>query len=254
MTTAQQASALLDGGTVVGPDGEIGKVGQVFLDDETGKPNWVTVKTGFFGSNESFIPLEGAQMSGSEVRVSFDKSKVKGAPNFDVDEHLSVNDEEALYSYYGLGSATTTTTTTETAAAAPKTAVSTDGTMTRSEEQLHVGTQQVQTGKARLRKFVVTEQQTVNVPVSHEEVRVVREPLQPGEAVDGSTIGEDSIEVALTAERAVVNKEVVGVERIRLDKNVVTEQQAVTEEVRKEQIEMVSDEPQATTVPKQPRR
>jgi uncharacterized protein (TIGR02271 family) len=108
--------------------------------------------------------------------------------------------------------------------------------LTRSEEQLHVGTEKVQTGRARLRKVVVTEQQTVTIPVSREEVRLVREPIAPGDAVD-ATIGEAAAEVVLTEERVVVSKETVAVERVRLGTVTITEQQEVTEAVRREHIE-----------------
>lgn len=232
---------LLEQGVVIGSDGDdIGRVGQVFLDNETGEPSWVTVKTGWFGAKESFVPLDNASISGDTVTVPYDKDKIKGAPNFDVDAPLSESDEQDLYSYYGVTGYDAGYVET------PRPAVDTDTAtapvngeyLTRSEERLHVGTEKVQTGKARLRKFVVTEQQTVTVPVSHEEVRVVREPLTPGDSVDGATIGEAVIEVDLTEDRVLVNKEVVGVEKVKLGTETVTEQQEVTESVRKEQIEM----------------
>jgi len=105
---------------------------------------------------------------------------------------------------------------------------------------LHVGTEKVETGRARLRKYVVTEDQTVTVPVSHEEVRLVREPVQPGQDAD-STIAEASTDVTLTEERVVVSKETVPVEKVSLGTETVTEQQDVTEAVRKEQIEFDDD-------------
>lgn len=116
----------------------------------------------------------------------------------------------------------------------------TDGAMTRSEERLNVGVQNVHTGRARLRKHVVTEQQTVTVPVSHDEVHLEREPItdaNAGAALDGPDISEEEHEVVLTEERPVVAKETVPVERVRLDKETVTENQQVTEDVRKEQID-----------------
>ena len=116
----------------------------------------------------------------------------------------------------------------------------TDNAMTRSEEQLHVGTENVETGKARLRKYVVTENVTRTVPVSHEEVRIEREPITDanvGDAVAGGDLTEEEHEVTLSAEQVVVNKETVPVERVRLDTDTVTEDQTVSEEVRKEQID-----------------
>ncbi len=253
MIKQDQAQQLIDGGTVVGSDGDsLGKIGQVYLDNQSGDVSWVTVKTGLFGTHESFVPTDDASVSGDTVTVPYDKAKIKDAPHFEAGSELSPTDEEQLYSYYGIGSGVSakdvsseyrgqavTGTEQESVERAPRT--SDAGYVTRSEEQLHVGTEKVEAGRARLRKFVVTEQQTVTVPVSHDEVHVVREAIQPGDAVEGATIGEDSIEVPLTAERAVVNKEVVGVEKVKLDTNTVTEQQQVSEGVRKEQIEVAGD-------------
>ena len=120
----------------------------------------------------------------------------------------------------------------------------TDDAMTRSEEHLQVGTEQVEAGRARLRKYVVTETQTVTVPVSHEEVRIEREPITDanrGEAVSGADISEEEHEVVLHAEQPVVTTEAVPVERVRLGTETVTDQQSVSGEVRKEQIELTDD-------------
>jgi len=116
----------------------------------------------------------------------------------------------------------------------------TDDAMTRSEEQLRVGTETVEAGRARLRKYVVTENVSTTVPVSHEEVRVEREPITGANrdaALSGEPISEEEHEVTLRAERPVVAKEAVPVERVRLATETVTEDAAVNETVRKEQIE-----------------
>jgi uncharacterized protein (TIGR02271 family) len=246
----------LAGATVNDSDGDkIGKAGQVYLDDSTGQPSWVTVNTGLFGTSESFVPLEGASFAGGTLTVPYQKAKVKDAPRVATDGHLDVSEEEELYRYYGLGGGTTTTTTDTDYVDTDTTNVhgtvghdtsgpTTDNAMTRSEEQLNVGTQKVQTGRARLRKYVVTEQQNVTVPVTREEVRLEREPITDaniGNATSGPAISEEEHEVTLTEERVVVNKEAVPVERVRLDKETVTEQQTVSEEVRKEQIELEGD-------------
>ena len=118
--------------------------------------------------------------------------------------------------------------------------------MTRSEERLHVGTEQVQAGRARLRKYVVTETVTQTVPVSHEEVRLEREPVidaNRGAATSGSDISEEEHEVTLRAERPVVNKETVPVERVRLGAETITEDHEVSETLRKEHI----DDPDVST-------
>jgi uncharacterized protein (TIGR02271 family) len=110
--------------------------------------------------------------------------------------------------------------------------------MVRSEEQLRAGTETVETGRVRLQKHVVTEEQQVTVPVSHEEVRVVREPINAAEPGAGGKIGEEEREVVLHEERPVVAKETVAVERVGLETETVREEQQVTDTVRKEQIEV----------------
>jgi uncharacterized protein (TIGR02271 family) len=238
----------LDDSAVVGTDGsEIGRVGQVYTDNDTGQPSWVTVKTGWFGTNESFVPLDAATIEDGTIRVPYDKDIIKSAPNNDAGAPLSETEEQQLYSYNNLTGPASDTTGYERSQArrdSTSTEIPAQGTvsgdadyLTRSEEQLHVGTEKVQTGRARLRKFVVTEQQSVTVPVTREEVRVVREPVAPDETVNDATIGEAAADVVLTEERVVVNKETVPVEKVRLGTETVTEQRDVTESVRKEQIE-----------------
>jgi uncharacterized protein (TIGR02271 family) len=261
---SEQDITTIIGSNAVDNDGDkLGKVGQVYLDDQTGRPEWATVSTGLFGTSESFVPLAEATVSGGTLRVPYEKAKVKDAPRVDAEQgHLSPAEEEELYRYYGVGTGTagytdtttqtTETTTTGTAGYAETDAnrhgtvghdtsgPTTDNAMTRSEEQLRVGTQQVEAGRARLRKYVVTENVTTTVPVSHEEVRIEREPITDaniGNALDGPAISEEEHEVVLHAERPVVAKEAVPVERVRLDTETVTEQETVTESVRKEQID-----------------
>ena len=270
----------VEGTTVVDATGDkIGKAGQVYLDDETGQAEWVTVHTGLFGSSESFVPLREASLAGKELRVPFEKARVKDAPRVSADGHLEPSEEDELYRYYGMsgdsqssyGQGTQSGTQTGTAGMAGTAAgvgtetsgrhssgehdargtvghdtsgPSTDDAMTRSEESLRVGTQTREAGRARLRKRVVTERQTVTVPVSHEEVTVTSEPITEsnrGAAYDGPAISEEEHEVVLHEEVPVVSKEVHAVERVRLGTETVTEDRQVTEDVRKEQIEVEDD-------------
>lgn len=239
------------GTDVYGSDGDkIGQVGQVFLDDVTGRPEWVTVMTGLFGTKQSFIPVAQSQFSGDELRVPYDKDVVKDAPRVDVEKgHLSREEEAELYRHYGLDYFEQDSDSglpdgpdrDEAGVVGHDTSgPTTDEAMTRSEEQLKVGTQTQETGRARLRKHVVTEQQTVTVPVTREEVTIEREPITDAnrdEAMAGPDISEEEHEVVLHEERPVVEKEAVPVERVKLDKETVTDQEQVTETVRKEQIE-----------------
>jgi uncharacterized protein (TIGR02271 family) len=241
------------GRTVVDASGDkIGKVSQVYLNDSSGQPEWVTVSTGLFGTKESFVPLRGATDSGEDIIVSVTKDVVRDAPRVDSDGHLDVAEEQELYRYYadplGTGFGVQRAgqyTDTSQSAGHDTSGPNTDEAMTRSEEQLHVGTENVETGRARLRKYIVTENVTRTVPVSHEEVRVEREPITDanrGQAMSGGEITEEEHEVILHGERPVVSKETVPVERVKLATDTVTEQHQVEGTVRKEQIEYDGDQ------------
>jgi uncharacterized protein (TIGR02271 family) len=241
---------------------KIGKIGQVYLDDTSGEPVWITVSTGLFGTKESFAPLHGASLTADDtLALAVSKSMVKDAPNVDADGHLEDSENDALYAYYngylaqGAERAYDQTQYTDTGrtdlsdqddvVGRDTSGPTTDEAMTRSEERLHVGTETVETGRARLRKYIVTENVTTTVPVSHEEIRVEREPITDAnrdQALAGGDLTEEEHEVTLHAERPIVAKETVPVERVRLSTDTVTEQQDVTEEVRKEQIEQVGDD------------
>ena len=260
MTNAVSPDVFI-GRTAVDPEGnKIGSVGQVYVNDQSGVPDWITVNTGLFGMKENFVPLQGSSFNGDDLVLPFDKDVVKDAPDVSDASHLDVDEQDSLYSYYsryltggqsttGTGTVTVAPTPTPTAAPVARrghdtSGPTTDDAMTRSEEQLQVGTQQVETGRARLRKYVVTEQQSVTVPVSREEVRIEREPITDanrGDALDGPDISEEEHEVVLHAEQPVVATEAVAVERVRLGTETVTEQETVSGEVRKEQIELDDD-------------
>ena len=243
--------------TLVGSDGEkIGKITQIYEDPATGKPEWATVTSGLFGTKHNFVPLAGASTSGEDVMVKVTKDQVKDAPGVDDDGELSEDEERRLFEHYNVpyttdGSTTAQGTpnveqandrmeTSKGTVGHDTSGANTDDAMTRSEEELRVGTRRKEAGRARLRKYVVTENVTKTVPVSHEEVTIEREPITDanrGDALDGPAISEEEHEVVLHADEVVVDKDVVAKERVRLGKETVTEDQQVTEQVRKEQIE-----------------
>ncbi len=268
MITSQDLDRLTAGkGAVYTNDGDkLGSIGELYVDDSTGRPSWVTVNTGLFGTKASFVPLQDASADGNDLRVPYAKDLVKDAPSVERDGHLSPEEEERLYQHYSLhGSGTTTTTSSDQGREAPgfqpgdeqvdrsdsrgivghdTSGPTTDEAMTRTKDELHVSTQSRESGRARLRKHVVTENVSQTVPVSHEEVRVEREPITDAnrdDAYDGPAISEEEHELVLTEERPVVEKEAVPVERVRLDKETVTEQQTVNEQVREERIELEGD-------------
>lgn len=266
MITKQQAQEMI-GSTVYGSDQQkVGKVGHIFLDNQTDSPAFATVRTGMFGQRESFVPLDGADMRDGDIRVPYDSTRINEAPNVDAEAgNLSPGEERELYHHYGLsqgpsegspGATTGAGTGDRTAAETSRSATNTgtgertagetsrsatdEEAMTRSEERLHVGKESVETGRARLRKYVVTENVEQTVPVSHEEVRVEREPITDesrDRAAAEPEFTESEQEVTLHEERAVTSKEEVPVERVRLTKETKTEQQRISDQVRKEEIE-----------------
>jgi uncharacterized protein (TIGR02271 family) len=267
MLSQDQVAGVFDR-DVYGSDGErIGKVKQVYANDQTGQPEWLTVSTGLFGAKETFIPLADADLSGERVTVPFTKAEVKDAPNVDADSHLSPEEEQQLYTYYGRtdydgtdddSSAHGTHGDVAGGSVGHDTSgPTTDDAMTVSEEQLQVDTERREAGRARLRKYVVTENVTQTVPVQREEVRLEREPITDanvGDATSGPAISEEEHEVVLHEERPVVEKEAVPVERVRLDTDTVTEQETVSEEVRKERVEVDGDDVAGIDDPSSPRR
>ena len=266
--------------TAYGSDGDkIGKVEQVFLDDNSGEPTFLTVNTGLFGAKENFVPVKGARQDGDRVVLPYTKDVIKDAPKVDADQHLSPAEEEELYRYYELNyddgrtAGTDRDRTTAAAgtagvagtAAADRDVVDRDvadrdrdavdqdrrdvaatagdeASVVRHEERLNVGTQEREAGHARLRKYVVTDHETVDVPVEREEVTVERTPINDTNArVDNGTIGEEEVDVTLHEERPVVQKETVAVEEVGLNKQTVQETQRVEADVRKEQVDVETD-------------
>jgi uncharacterized protein (TIGR02271 family) len=242
----------LTGTDVYDTDGDkIGSVGQVYLDAQSGDPEWVTVKTGLFGTKETFVPLQRASVTDDRVTVAYGKDQVKDAPQIEADGPMSHVEQDKLFHHYGLATsqdagrhasdADLQARDTPPADPGPASDAGRDGdSMTRAEERLVTDTRTEEVGKARLRKYVVTEQQQVTVPVSREEVRLEREPITDanlGDAYDGPDISESEHEVTLRAERPVVATETVPVERVRLGKETVSDEETVSGEVRKEQIE-----------------
>jgi len=269
------------GQTLFGEDGEkIGSIEEIYLDAETNQPEWALVNTGLFGTKHSFVPLQQAAPGDQGVRVPYDKSVVKDAPKMDPDGRLSQEEESELYRHYGLdysdarsdtglaeGGTTGTTDTADTTTTTGTTGrdadyattdttgerggpgrdvsgPNTDDAMTRSEEKLRVGTAERETGRVRLKKYIVEDEVTQTVPVRREEVRVEREPITDanvGDATSGPELSEEEHEVTLHAEEPIAEKRVVPKERVRLDKDVETSEETVAETVRKEQVDVDGD-------------
>ncbi|HEV2928158.1 MAG TPA: PRC and DUF2382 domain-containing protein, partial [Propionibacteriaceae bacterium] len=187
------------GRTMVDPAGDkLGTIDAIYLDDETGQPEWATVTSGLFTAKTAFVPIAQAQDMGDSVQVPYDKQQVIDAPSPQADGSLSQDEEAELYRHYGLDysehrsasglAAGTADHTQDDTVGRDVSGPTTDDAMTRSEEELQVGTQTRERGRARLRKYVTTETQQVTVPVQREEVRVEREPITDAN-LDAATSG-----------------------------------------------------------------
>jgi uncharacterized protein (TIGR02271 family) len=245
---------------MVDRDGDrIGSIDDIYVDDRTGQPEWALVNTGLFGTKSTFVPLAQAAERDDDVQVPYQKQLVNDAPGIEADQHLSEAEEQQLWRHYGLdygadhaGTAAPTQPGTEDvdlpagrtatdAGGYDREATARDDAMTRSEEELRVGTEARERGRVRLRKYVTTEQVTQTVPVQREEARVEREPITDANvdaAMAGPDISEAEHEVVLHEEEPVVEKRTVPRERVRLDKEAVSGEEQVAEEVRKEQIDV----------------
>ncbi|MCX2970635.1 MULTISPECIES: PRC and DUF2382 domain-containing protein [Streptomyces] len=350
MITRNQIPTVLDH-PVYGSDGKkLGEARHVFVDDATGEPEWVSVKTGMFGTHESFIPVRDATAVQDHLEVPYSKDQVSSAPHVDVDSggHLSQDEEHRLFDHYGIawdaswreanrpgpggwargesrpgagrgdgtgagpgtaagagpaagamgaGTAEAPAGTGrhrkpaqqdadranprgrqttpgaedmrgrdeargrggtgggeesrrlmrgENSGQAEKAAHAGDDYMTRSEEHLHVRAERQETGHARLRKYVVTEEEQQTIPLRKEQVSLEREPITEanrGAALSGPEIAESEYEVTLHEERPMVEKRAEPVERVRLRVEERTENETVRGQVRKERIDAESDTP-----------
>ncbi|HKP20801.1 MAG TPA: PRC and DUF2382 domain-containing protein [Thermoleophilaceae bacterium] len=246
-----------NGRELIDADGSrVGRIEALFRDEDTEQPEWAAVKTGLFGTKLTFVPIQGAEPSGEDLRVPFSKDQIKDAPKIDDSEgQLSQAEEAELYDHYGMayGERRSDSGLPESgpngggdagATGRDVSGPTTDDAMTRSEEELRVGTAERERGRARLRKYVVTEEVQQTVPVRREEVRIEREPITDAnvdQATDGPEISEEEHEVVLHEEEPVVEKRTVPKERVRMEKDSHTDEAQVSEEVRKERIEAEGD-------------
>jgi uncharacterized protein (TIGR02271 family) len=242
MTGTQQDVLSYRGQELRGSDGEkIGTIDEIYVDTETQQPEWAVVTTGLFGTKQTFVPIRDAGTSGEGVTVPFDKATVKDAPNIDPDGRLSEGDERRLYEHYGRSYNEATGDAETDTVGHDVSGPTTDDAMTRSEEELRVGTTEREAGRVRLRKVVVEDEVTQTVPVKREELRVEREPITDANvdaATDGPDISEEEHEVVLLEEEPVAEKRAVPKERVRLDKDTHTEERQVSDTVRREEIEV----------------
>lgn len=257
---------------------KLGDIKEVFVNDSTGQPDFIEVSHGLFGLSSSLVPLRGHRVEGEDLRLAFPKELIKDAPEFNQDSHLSDTELEKLYAHYslqdvedvetyeadapaqgvdgrrdtGLGAAETGAGVAGAGVAAEANADRRDAAATagaadatensglvRSEERLNVDKERVQTGEARLRKYVVHDTETVEVPVEREVVSVERTPIDGAEAADfDGKLANDEETITISEERVNVTKETVPVEKVELKKETVRDTETVTEDVAREEFDI----------------
>ena len=216
---------------------KIGKVDDLFVDEQD-NPEYIGVKMGFLGTSSTLIPwdlVSGTDDEGKRIEVSVDKDRAKEGPAFDDDREITPEFENEVYSYYGLQS----TRTEERGAYGAYSREATDEDelrVQRSEEELRAGTREREAGALNVRKRVVTERESLEVPTRREEVTVDRVPVE-GEASEAE-IGDDEVRVPVTEEEVVVEKRPVAKEEVRIRKDVVEDTQVVEEDVRREEVDV----------------
>ena len=226
-----------------------GVVADVYLGRGTREPEFVLVDTG--GGRQAIVPLTEAEIRSGTLFVAADAQQVAAAPPADGDEELTPEREAELYAYYGHApaplppeqQATHVTPPTEAVPQVPQQAETAE--ITRSEEQLFVGTEAHVRERVSVRKRVVTEEVTVTIPLRREELVVERHPIEPGTAdapPDAQPV-EAEFDFVLLAEQPVIEKRVVPVEQVRVRKDVVVEEEIVSDELRKERIDVEEQPP-----------
>jgi sporulation protein YlmC with PRC-barrel domain len=219
------------GRTVVDQSGEkIGKFEDLYLDEETARPEWAAVNTGLLGLRKALVPLSEAKLAGDDVKVPFDADHVKAAPNVDADDQLSQREEAQLYEHYGLdysksasetglpegdsgadpagrdlppeassGPATESREPLEpdasdrSRAERPAEGEAGGHEVIRSEEEVKLGTGEMRPReRVRLKKYLVTESVTKTVPVTREEIRIEHEPAGQDENSEATERAEAS--------------------------------------------------------------
>jgi uncharacterized protein (TIGR02271 family) len=227
-----------EGRDMIGRHGErLGVIRALYTHEGSATPSWAAVRTGLFGTKQTFVPIAEARPRGEQVQVPLTKEDINGAPTIEPDDMLSFEQERELYRHYRMEYPT------GVPPAGPEPAIggqSTDEAMTRSEEEVHVGTSRRERGRVRLRKYVVTEEVRRTVPVQREEARIEREPITDENidaAMAGPEISTGEHEVVLHEDVPVVEKRTVPKERVRLEKETRTDEEQVIEHARKEQIE-----------------
>jgi len=219
---------------------KIGSIDQLYLDDKSGQPEWLTVSTGWFGASTQFVPISGSSVHDDGLKVPYTTDHIKDAPSVDADQHLDADQELKLYGHYDLDYKATDHEKTYGGRERPDEGYdynASDAEVTLSEEQLEVDKVQQTAGVVRLRKYVVEEDVNITVPVKRQVARIVRTPATG--TAPGAISADDVVEeITLQKEEVVVDKKVVPMENVAIETETVTDQRQVSDTVRREEVEV----------------
>jgi uncharacterized protein (TIGR02271 family) len=233
------------GAPVYDNDGDkIGKVEEIFYDQQTRIPEWIGIGSGFFGNKRLLVPVKGARAKDYGLIVAYSKQQVNDSPDID-EEEISQQCEADLAAYYGLDYSKQRSRTglveeaTQRSTGSGRRRRDEDQAVTRSEEEIEVGKRTVEVGKARLKKWVETEPVALDIELQREVAHVTRERID--QPVSDHDFSEEEVEMPLHREKPVVQKRAVAKERVGLEKDVQTEKQTVKDELKKERVEIEGD-------------
>jgi uncharacterized protein (TIGR02271 family) len=225
---------------------KIGTVNNLWV-DQNHQPEFIGVKTGWLSGKNHVVSVHTADMNHKSriIRLPFSEDKIKNAPSFDADADLSDTDDQQVYRYYGLQPQQFQASQQS----GQQATTHEEANIKLSEEQVKVGKREVFAGGVRLRKIVRTE--TVQQPVELKREEIVIERVPASDTQPAETIFEaQDIFIPLRREELVVQKEARVKEEVRVGKKVETERQTISEQVRKEEVEIEgAEKPQYSTEP-----
>ena len=241
------------------------KVGSVenYWANENNEIGFIGIRTGWLGLGQNhLVPTDEATIDESQrvVRLPYDEALIKSSPSFDSEGDLGSILETSVYSHFGLagrehthtGAATATSYDesierinqpyqgTGTAAVTNDTTANDTVDIPLSEEKVRVDKRTKDLGEVRLRKVVRTETIHQPVEVRHEDVVVERvsRASDTGRTAADQPFTEQVVSIPVSEEEAVVDKTVESAGAVRARKIAETEHEDVTETVRKEDVEV----------------
>ena len=223
-----------------------GRLDELFVGRTSGRPEFGNVVLGDEtdgGRERIAVPLQGATRRADTLELPLEADRVHSAPRVqaEVDE-IPAEAGRLILEHFGMDPDPAEATTSAMAPVEGAGAAPGDTEVVRSEEQLSVETRMRPAERVRVRKAVTTEDVTITVALRREELIIEREPLAEGApglpGTETAFTGEEPVDFVLHAEEPVVTKRVVPVERVRLRRNTIVEEERITDTVRKEHVEV----------------